>query len=378
MRKQEAFRLEIVNKYLNKLLTRKEAARLCDLSERSISRLAGKVERQGAFGVIHSNRGKEPHNKISTVQKEFVLDLVREKYFDFNLTHCLEILQEQHKVEDLSYATFRRWMLNTKLIKRAKRRSARVRKQRTRMAQQGLMLQMDGSPHRYNGRDEWWLIWAIDDATSEIPYGEFFLGEDTISCMAVLQKIIEKKGLPVCIYVDKAGLFGGPKRVNFSQFKRACEELGIKIIYANSPEAKGRVERSFDIAQDRLCPELRVRNIKSINKANDYLQQQFLPNYWNKKNTVTARNLEPAYKPLPQHINLKEVFCLKEYRSVKRDHTISYNSETFQVESPHKYSIWKQKIEIRTYQDLTWKAFYGSHEVKLTKIVKTEKLKLLA
>ena len=123
------------------------------------------------------------------------------------------------------------------------------------------------------------MIAAIDDATSDIPYAEYFLSEDTINCMTVLQKIIEKQGIPYAIYVDQAGCWGGEKRAHFNQFKRACEELGIKIIFANSPEGKGRIERTWDTMQDRIIPEMRLRKIHRMSAANDYLQNQFLPNY---------------------------------------------------------------------------------------------------
>ena len=132
------------------------------------------------------------------------------------------------------------------------------------MPAEGYLLQMDGSPHRYNGRDIWSLILAIDDATSEIPHGEFFLSETTTACMQVLRRIVEKKGLPRALYVDKAGWAGGGKRVEFCQFHRACEELGIQVLFANSPEAKGRVERSFNTIQDRIIPELRLAKIKTM------------------------------------------------------------------------------------------------------------------
>ncbi len=127
------------------------------------------------------------------------------------------------------------------------------------MAQTGLLLQMDGSPHCWFGGKPSCLIAAIDDADGDVAYGEFFPSEDTISCMVVLQKIIEKKGIFQILYVDRAGIFGGPKRCHFSQVKRALAELGIHIIFANSPEAKGRIERLWSTLQDRLihflaCP----------------------------------------------------------------------------------------------------------------------------
>ena len=146
----------------------------------------------------------------------------------------------------------------------------------------GLLMQMDGSTHRWFGDKKSCLIALIDDATSEI-HAEFFDAETTLGCLKVLRDYIERRGLFKVLYVDKAGIFGGPKRCNFSQVKRACEELGIEIIFANSAQGKGRIERSFDTFQDRLVPELRLKRIKRMESANRYLQETFIPDYWENK-----------------------------------------------------------------------------------------------
>jgi hypothetical protein len=246
------------------------------------------------------------------------------------------------------------------------------------MPNEGLLLQMDGSPHRYNGKDEWCLIAAIDDATSDIPYAEFFHSEDTINCMTVMQKIIERKGIPYAIYVDQAGCLGGGKRSHFNQFKRACNELGIRIIFASSPEAKGRIERTWDTIQDRIVPEMRIRYITRMKAANDYLQEMFIPNYWEPNNKVAPHSMESRYKPLAAGQELREIFCLKEHRSVNRDHTVSWEGKLYQLQSPLKYSIRGQKIEFRTYQDLTWKAFFANQPIALQLVEKPTRLNCAA
>ena len=364
MSKNGQFTYQAVSDFLQGKLTRKETSILLQVKERTVTRLARRIEKSGLFGVIHGNRDRVPSNKISDVFKNDVMKLVQEKYFDFNMTHCLEVLKAEHEIV-VHYATFRKWCHEKQMVKRRKRSKGVARNRRVRMPNEGLLLQMDGSPHRYNGKDEWCLIAAIDDATSDIPYAEFFHSEDTINCMTVMQKIIEKKGVPYAIYVDRAGCLGGGKRAVFNQFKRACEELGIRIIFASSPEAKGRIERTWDTFQDRIIPEMRVRQIHSMPAANNYLQNQFIPNYWTPRNTVVARDLESRYKPLPVHKDLREIFCLKEYRSVKRDHTLSWEGVIYQLDSPLKYSIRGQKIELRTYQDLSWVAFYAGKVIEL-------------
>lgn len=356
-----------VSDFLNGKLSRKEVSEILEVRERTITRIARRIEVKGLLAGVHGNRGRRPWNKKDQELKQTVIGLVRQKYFDFNMTHCLEKLKVDHGLS-VGYETLRQWCHEQKLVKRQKRRLPKARYRRARMQSEGLLLQMDGSPHRYNGKDEWCLIAAIDDATSDIPYAEFFLSEDTINCMTVLQRIIEKKGIPYALYVDEAGCLGGGKRAHFNQFRRAAEELGIRIIFASSPEAKGRIERAWDTIQDRLIPEMRLRKIHRMPAANDYLQNQFLPNYWKLSNTVPPKSRDSRYTPPHASITLREVLCLKEHRTVKRDHTLSWNGVTYDLRSPLKYSIYRQKIEIRTYQDLTWRAYFADKPIDLAEI----------
>lgn len=365
MSKNEQFALDVISQFLAAQLTRREAAELLQIRERSVSRMARRVREKGVLGVTHGNRGRPAANRAPLAFEQMVMDLVERRYFDCNLTHALELLKKEQGIE-VGYASFRRWCHRRNLVKRRQKRRSPARHARVRMPSEGLLLQLDGSPHRYNGKDDWCLIGAIDDATSDIPYAEFFHSEDTLSCMQVLRRIIELKGIPHALYVDHAGIFGGAKRQQFSQFKRACEELGIRVIFASSPEAKGRIERAWGTIQDRIIPEMRLRQIQRMPAANHYLQEQFLPNYWKTKNTVTPKSLECRYRPLPASVNLEEIFCLKDFRSVNRDHTLSWNGTTYEFQSPHAYSIRGQKIELRTYLDLSWKAYYAGKQIEIT------------
>lgn len=368
--KKEQFRYLTLSNFLHGKMSRLETAELLQVTERTVSRLARRIEKKSFLGVTHGNRGSKPSNKLDENFRSQVMKLVEDRYFDFNMTHCLEKLKDEHAIE-VSYSVFRRWCHAQHLVKRRKRRRAKARIKRVRMPREGLLLQFDGSHHRWNGKDVWCLIAAIDDATSDIPHAEFFLSEDTLNCMMVMQRIIEKRGIPYAVYVDRAGWFGGQKRQLFCQFKRACEELGIEVIFANSAQAKGRIERAWDTFQDRLIPEMRLRKIVRIPSANEYLQNEFLPNYWKRKNTVIAHSLEIQYRPLPSGIDLTEIFCKKEYRTVNSDHTISWENSKYVIDSPLKYSIHKQQIELRTYQDLSWKAFFAGREIILKPFEKT-------
>lgn len=373
MNAQEQLKLDIIAKVSTGKMTRKEAQRILGVSERTLRRALRSYVSKGPLFVKHGNCKKAPSNRIDPLLKKRVQYLVTERYFDFNLTHLLEKLSKEQEIH-LRYDTLRRWCHEIGMVKRAKkRRSPKIRRRRDRMAQTGIMLQMDGSPHTWFGGKQSCLIGAIDDADGEVPFAEFFPSEDTLSCMRVMQKIIEKKGIFQILYVDKAGIFGGQKRANFSQFKRAVEELGIHVIFAQSPEAKGRIERLWGTLQDRLIPEMRLRGIRSYENANRFLQEQFLPLEYSSQFKVVPENLTPGYRPLPENIDLNEVFCIKEERTCARDHTFSWNGQTYLIESNLKHSIYKQKIEIRTYQNLTWRVFFAGKELEVRAVKEAQK-----
>lgn len=200
---------------------------------------------------------------------------------------------------------------------------------------------MDGCHHRFNGKDEWCLIiTAIDDATSNIPYGEFFIGETTHGCLKVLKRIVELKGVPKAIYTDRAGWSGGGKRSDFSQFKRACDQIGIQLIFANTPEGKGRIERTFRTIQDRLIPELRLKKIKSMTAATNYFNNEFLQNYWNKEKTVKPENPMAEYSPLNPFIDLDKILCIQEIRTISNDQTVSWQAKRYRVKGSPIYGSY--------------------------------------
>lgn len=373
MNTKDQLKLDVLVKVVSGEMGRTTAQSILNISQRTLERYLSAYRAKGPLAVKHGNYQRSPHNKLSHGLKLRVQTLVKEKYFDFNMSHLLEKLVQNEEII-LKRETLRKWCHEIKYVKRSKKRRAKARYARQRMQQRGLMLQMDGSPHRWFGNKPSCLIAAIDDADNDVPFAEFFPAEDTLSCLEVLKKIIEKNGLFQILYVDRAGIFSGPKRANFSQVKRALEELGIHIIFANSPEAKGRVERLFQTLQDRLIPEMRLRQITTYRTANSFLQEQFLPNEYSRKFKVIPANQISAYRPLPSGIHLREIFCLKEYRSVKRDHTLSWKNMRYSLVSPLKYSIYKQAIEIRTYLDLSWQAYYAGKPIELTPVVASRQL----
>lgn len=150
--------------------------------------------------------------------------------------------------------------------------------------------------------------------------------------------------------------------------QRACEELGSEIIFANSPQGKGRIERAFDTFQDRLVPELRLQHITNIQSASKYLQNQFIPLYWQKKIAVQAKNPRSAFKAVPEHINLDTVCVQKEYRKVRQDHTFSYHNKTYLIDSPIWYSIVNQKLEVRCQCEGTFSAYLGQRKLHIIEL----------
>lgn len=344
--------------------SRSEVASLLEVSERTVARKIKKLREKGPAGIKHGNYGHIPVNRRVDSEREKAIGLAKTIYAAFNLAHCFEYLVDQHGVT-CCYDTFRKWCRSAGLGKRPKRRPSKARLRRERMAGEGLMLQMDGSHHRWNGKDEWCLIAAIDDATSTMAGARFFPSETTWGCFTVLRSIIESRGVPEIIYTDGAGWAGGgEKRRFFSQFVRACEELGIKLLTTSSPESKGRIERSFRTLQDRLVPELALASITGMTDANRYLEQVFLPKYWNARLTVAPRDMKPKYKQLAPHQDLSEILCFKQWRKVNSDNTVSLDANLYQLYPGELGTLRKKEVVAHIQEDGHVEWYYGSQRIR--------------
>lgn len=364
--------VDLITKVAQGKMTINSAAKLLNCSRRTIERYLCRYQKIGIQFVVHGNVGKSPHNKIDDKLKQKVQKLIQEKYYDVNLQHLAELLSEQENIA-IKRETLRRWAHDIHHVKRAKKRRTKARKKRERMISAGLLLQMDGSTHRWFGNEKACLIAIIDDATSEL-YAEFFPSETTQGCLKVLRDFIKKKGLFKVLYVDKAGIFSGPKRCHFSQVKRACEELGIEIIFANSPQGKGRIERAFDTLQDRLVPEFRLRNIIDIQAANEFLKNTFIPQVWQKICVVQPEVPTHEFTPIPKHLKLDDVCITKEYRKIRNDHTFSYGNNLYLIQSPLRHSIAKQAIEIRRHcHDNAFTAYFAGKPLAVSEVIEPSK-----
>lgn len=359
MSKNEAVALRILEDFRSGLISRRQAAEFLHCSERAVTRRTRKLRQKGIEGIKHGNYQKPARNRLDQSQRDEMLRLAREQYYDFNISHCLEMLRARHGLT-VSYTTFHRWCREAGLGKHKRRRSSKARVHRERMSCEGLLLQMDGSHHRWNGKDEWCLIALIDDATSEIPVARFFEGETTLACMQVLRAVIESKGVPQMIYTDQAGWAGGgEKRRGFSQFVRACEELGIRVITTSSAESKGRIERAWRTTQDRLVPEMRIAGVTSMLDANRYLDQVYLPKYWHERNTVKPREEHSRYRELLPHENLDEIFCIKYTRQIHSDHTVHFENQQYRITDRTMGSLRKKDISIHVYENGSISMYYG-------------------
>lgn len=364
--------VDIIAKVVEGRITIANAAKLLSKSRRSIERYVKRYQQVGIQFAVHGNSGKSPPNKTPKSIKQAVQALIKDKYFDLNLLHLAEQLEVNEHIF-VKRETLRGWAHDIHHVKRAKRRRGKARKRRERMEAAGLMMQMDGSPHRWFGDKKHCLIAMIDDATSEI-HAEFFPSETTAGCLKVMRDCIETKGLFKTLYVDRAGIFGGPKRCNFSQMQRACEELGIEIIFANSPQGKGRIERAFDTFQDRLVPELRLNNIKDIASANAYLKHVFIPQFWQPQIQVKSKQQISEFTPLSKHTNLDDICVIKEHRKIRNDHTFSYGNKFYLIDSPLKHSISNQKIEIRNTSKKGFTAHFAGRQLKVSEVIEPNKV----
>lgn len=328
-------------------LTVDEFATLNKKSYRQARRIIKKVRDSGIKGVKHGNGGNIPFNKTSTELEMDIHALLKGKYYDFNLTHFREMLQYHEKIS-VGKNIIHRIARNHGLVKRPKRRKkSKAHTPRPRMPQEGMLIQFDGSKHVWFGGFESDLIGGIDDATGKVVAAEFFIGETSLHCMKVMRDIVESVGIPHSFYLDKAGAFGKDDRDQTStQIGRALMELSCDIILANSPQAKGKIERLWETFQDRLIAELRFYDIKTIPKANDFLKNDFLPRF-NKAFSYPARDSKKAYTTNDKYLD--NIFCIKENRKISQANTFSWQGQVYILQEEKNYKF--RTININTHYD---------------------------
>jgi transposase len=359
-------RSKFLEQYVHGTLSRRLAAEGLGVSERQLTRLAKRYALEGVVGIEHGLAGRASNHKTSAELLRHVAFLFMNKYVNFNYKHFAEML-DLHEGIRLSYSTVKRICSGLGKPKRP-RRKRKVRRLRNRHERVGFMLQMDGSDHKWvQGGVEWTLIAAIDDATSDVPYGAFFPTESMEGYLRVLAEIFRKHGVPAILYVDRAGWLSGTGEDG--QFKRMCDELGITLIYAFSPQAKGRVERLWNTLQDRLVAEFALNQIKTMEEATAYFNDVFLPQTWQRRFTVPPASPESAYRPAPTPEGVQEVFALKYSRKVKNDHTFAWNNRLYRITSKLRFSLAKQMIEIRVASSGQFRVVHSGRVLEYSAVV---------
>ena len=327
-------RLGVIQQVIGRQLRQKEAARQLGLSVRQIKRLVARYRTEGPPGLISRRLGQRPGNALSRAVRQEILERVRTHYPDFGPTLACEKLAAHHG-HKLSVETLRQWMIAEGLWKPRARKSARVHQRRPRRPCRGELVQIDGSPHNwFEGRGpRCTLIVFIDDATSELMALRFAPAETTRAYMETLRAYLAQHGRPVAIYSDKHSIFrvNRPDREGeLTQFTRTLRTLDIAPIHANTPQAKGRVERANQTLQDRLVKELRLAGISDIDTANAFLPG-FLHDY-NQRFAVAPQNPTDAHRPVlhdPQELDL--IFSLHAHRKLSKNLTFQYKNREYQL-----------------------------------------------
>lgn len=379
-------RFKVLKDVIEKRLKGTAAAQLLGLSVVHISRLKKRLLGDGFEGLLRKARRVPPHNKIPEPIVNKIMRLRKKLYYDLNVMHFRDKLRELHELA-YSYESLRQIL--TKHQAHTPKKRKKIHRQRRRMPKAGLLVQMDSSYHRWlpHIKEKWWLVAMIDDATNEIPYAYLFPQDTLFANMQVLRHFIELKGIFIALYVDKASHFkttrhGGlhytvdPEQTD-TQIERALKELGINIIWANSPQAKGRIEVTFRLFQDRFIKEMRLAKIKTYAQANKFLLTTFLPWY----NARYTQQAESTYMPVPKEHNLDLIFCDKKTRRVNNDNTIQIHGQIIQIPpSRMVLSFSHKQVDVCLLHDhRIFVAYKGqiiaeSHLAKNNRILKQEKL----
>ncbi len=415
MGKREQRRAQVLNRVLSGAWTQTQAAATLGRSERQVRRLLRAYAARGPAALVHGNHGRRPAHAFPAARRERVLALVRTTYAGCNDCHLAELLDEREDRDEVavSRATLQRWRRAGEAgggpgavggagvgSPRSRRRPTH-RTRRERAAREGLLLQADGSPHHWLGQDgpEWTLIAGIDDATGTIPWALFRAHEDAAGYMAWLRRVVETKGVPVAVYVDRHGIFerrkheawtleeelaGGPLP---TQMGRVFEELGIRVIHALSPQAKGRVERLFGTLQDRLVAELRLAGLhasSTMEEANHALWA-YLPRF-NGRFAVPAAETTSAYRRpthvlasmapgAPLAVALDQICCFKYERVVGMDNTVRFQEHRLQLApGPHgtrgargaRRSYAKTRVEVHERLDGSLAVYHDTRLLSTT------------
>ncbi len=364
-------RLDVIQRVYRGELTVVQAALVMGVSERQCYRIKARVGKAGAKGVVHGNRGRRCKRKTEEKTVRRVVELARGKYQGFNDHHLTEKLKEQEQIE-LSREKVRRILRAEGIASPRKRRGFQHRSRRERRASEGMMLQVDGSPHDWlqSRGPRLCLIGAIDDATNKVMGALFVQAESSWGYFKLFSEIFKQHGLPHSIYTDCHSVFFTDReptieeqlinRKPTTEVGRGLEELGVTLILAHSPQAKGRIERLWNTFQDRLVSELRLAKAKTAEQATVVLDR-YLPVH-NRKFAKSAK-AEPAWRKLSP-LQIEQALCFKQQRTVARDNTVTFEGAVFQIPKTSPFRSYANKrIDVHVLLDGAVEFFYKTEKI---------------
>jgi transposase len=357
---------DVMLQAMAKKITWWQAAEILGISDRHMRRWRERYVEEGYNGLLDRRRGKPSRRRVPVATVEKVFALYREKYFDLNVQHFHEKLQAEHGIE-LSYTWVKQALQGAGLVARGRKRGAH-RKRRERRPLPGMLLHIDGSRHQWLQDERWYdLIVILDDATSEIYYAQLVEEESTQTVMAGLKEVIERKGVFCALYSDRGSHFwltpkvGG--KVDYhrrTQVGRALHELGVQMIPAYSPQARGRSERSFGTWQGRLPQELRLAGCRTMEQANQFLRERYVAEF-NRCFQVAAAQRGNAFVPCRRR-DLNLIFALQFERAVNRDNTVSFQNLSLQLERVGwRATLAGCQVTVHQHLDGTLSLTHGPH-----------------
>ena len=365
-------RLKVIETVMDGRISIEEASNLLGIKERQVFRLLARVRKKGGSGIVHGNKRNQHACKWREEEKKKLLDLVKEKYGGVNDTQMREYLEDQEGIV-IGRESLRKILRESGHKPKIKRRSRRYRVQRERKEAFGKMIQIDASIHDWlEGRgSRMSLVGGIDDATGYV-WGLFEKSENTWGYFRLVEKIVLSEGIPLSLYSDRHTIFHSPKEPtvieqiqntrSLTQFGRAMKEMGIEMIKAYSPQAKGRIERLWRTFQDRLVVEMRMAGISDREQANVFLKG-FLERY-NKRFCKSPKTRVAVFRKRPCLYELQRTLCYKEIRTVNRDHTISFEGFKLQIPPNKRWaSIAGQKVTVLQLEDKSLEVFYKGMQV---------------
>lgn len=378
MSAKETERISVMEDLKEKRIKQKQAAKMLGLSTRQVRRVFARYKVEGAAGLVHKGRGRTSNRAIAQEEKDRAIELVKKHYPDFGPTFAHEKLVENHGVK-FGVSTVRREMIKQGLWKAKKRRLRETHPYRQRRACVGELEQLDGSPHAWfeDRAAECTLLAFIDDATSRIMDGEFVDYEGTFTFFGATESYLQTYGKPLAYYVDKHSTFKVNRQATIaeelrdsqaqSQFARAMEELRIELIFASSPQAKGRAERMFETLQDRLVKEMRLEGISSKKEGTRYFREVYIPKH-NQKFAVPPRESADLHRPLLPEDDLARIFTVQSQRVVTKDLIVRYKNVRYQLKPPKGYRYTLRKAKIMVAEDKQGKVtfLYKNKQIPFT------------